>query len=105
MDEDGNPGPSNSQLSESSENRNTGEESVLKPGEVGFILRARVPKPSTKDYVVRPKSVVEGRFQGATKNRNTDRFDRAQRDFRERNRSQKAKRAVGVSLEGRKMDI
>lgn len=81
------------------------QEQVLRPGDAGFIMRARVPKPSTKDYVIRPKHVVEGRFQGASKSRTTDRYDKAEREFRDRNRAQKAKRAIGVSLEGRKMDI
>uniref|UniRef100_A0A915DYW8 TFIIS N-terminal domain-containing protein n=1 Tax=Ditylenchus dipsaci TaxID=166011 RepID=A0A915DYW8_9BILA len=80
-------------------------EKGLNPGQVGFVNRARVPKPSTKDYVIRPRPQIEGRFQGASKNRQTDRFDKAQREFRDRNKAQKAKRAVGVSIEGRKMDI
>lgn len=68
-------------------------------------MRARVPRPSTKSYVVRPKPGVEGRFQGPSKNRTTDRFDKAQREFKDRNRSQKVRRSVVVSIEGRKMDI
>uniref|UniRef100_A0A1I8EWW8 Uncharacterized protein n=1 Tax=Wuchereria bancrofti TaxID=6293 RepID=A0A1I8EWW8_WUCBA len=43
-------------------------------------MRVHVPRPSQKDYVVRPKSNVEGQFRGATKNRSNSRFDRTQRN-------------------------
>ncbi|KAL6737021.1 hypothetical protein Aduo_010699 [Ancylostoma duodenale] len=92
------------------------------------INRARVPRPSTKDYVVRPKSNVEGEFkvghslssyqigvvelsgihcifQGERKGRAFARLDKAQRDFMERTKRMKVKRAVGVSLEGRNMAL
>lgn len=64
-----------------------------------------MPRPSQKDYVIRPKSNVEGQFHGATKSRQNSRFDKAQREFRERNKQTKNMRAMKVSIEGRKMDI
>ncbi|CAI2351035.1 unnamed protein product [Caenorhabditis sp. 36 PRJEB53466] len=62
----------------------------LKPGDKGYINRARVPKPSTKDYVVRPEWKVHGKFGGEKK---------------ERTKKSKANRIVKVSLEGRNMGI
>lgn len=105
IDEDGMPSSSQSRSQTNNIDNSENQEQALRPGDIGFILRARVPKPSTKDYVIRPKHLVEGRFQGPSKSRTTDRYDKAEREFRDRNRAQKAKRAVGVSLEGRKMDI
>ncbi|PIO52699.1 hypothetical protein TELCIR_25993 [Teladorsagia circumcincta] len=69
------------------------------------INRARVPRPSTKDYVVRPKSNVEGEFKGERKGKAFARLDKAHREFLERTRKLKAKRAIGVSLEGRNMAL
>lgn len=69
------------------------------------INRARVPRPSTKDYVVRPKSNVEGEFKGERKGKAFARLDKAQREFQERTKRLKAKRAVAVSLEGRNMAL
>jgi transcription factor SPN1 len=80
------------------------EEVVLGPGDPGYISRARVPKLSSNAYIIRPKPNIEGNFRGATKNRQNGRFDQAQKSFKERTRSTKSERAIGVSIEDRRMD-
>uniref|UniRef100_A0A914VLL3 TFIIS N-terminal domain-containing protein n=1 Tax=Plectus sambesii TaxID=2011161 RepID=A0A914VLL3_9BILA len=80
------------------------EEAPSRPGDKGWIGRARVPRPSTKDYVVRPKPNVEGQFRGESGGRKaSSRYDRKMRELKDRTKSQKVLHAVGISLEGRKM--
>ncbi|EFO92379.1 hypothetical protein CRE_10921 [Caenorhabditis remanei] len=79
--------------------------SDLKPGDKGYINRARVPKPSTKDYVIRPEWKVAGAFKGEKKASGSNRYDQTLRDFQERTKKSKANRLVKVSLEGRNMGI
>nr|CAD2199882.1 unnamed protein product [Meloidogyne enterolobii] len=74
-----------------------------RPGDPGFIMRARVPKLSTKDYVVRPQPQIESQFRGETKNKQASRFVRAQREFRQTNKTGLVKRAVGVSISGKNL--
>lgn len=77
----------------------------LKPGDKGYINRARVPKPSTKDYVIRPEWKVAGEFKGEKKASGSSRYDQTLRDFQERTRKSKANGLNKVSLEGRNMGI
>nr|XP_039272782.1 LOW QUALITY PROTEIN: protein IWS1 homolog [Styela clava] len=95
----------------------------LRPGEVGFVMRARVPMPSTKDYVVRPKWNVEQggglddeeesaalskrrRSAGAPRSSKKDeRLEKHLKNFAEKKKSSKLQRAVKISIEGNKMSI
>jgi len=91
----------------SSQKINKPEERPLGPGDKGFINRARVPQKSTAAYIIRPKPKVEytGPIRGNSKSSSNSRFDKAAREFKERTKSSKSQRAIGVSIEGRKMEI
>ncbi|XP_076814138.1 uncharacterized protein LOC143460502 isoform X1 [Clavelina lepadiformis] len=92
----------------------TPEPGQLRPGERGFVMRARVPMPSNKDYVVRPKWNVEtgddddGRNhfnKRSNKPRKDERLEKHLKTFAERRKNSKMQRAVGISLEGNKMPL
>ncbi|KRY37752.1 Protein IWS1 -like protein [Trichinella spiralis] len=93
IDDGMNPGPSNVEE----------ESKPLRPGDKGFIPRARVPQLSTKDYVIRPKSNIDVSVENKHVRR-TSEFELKLRMFKERMKRKKAMRAVTVSIEGRKMD-
>lgn len=89
----------------STTNINLEETSNLRPGDVGFCPRARVPLPSTKDYVVRPKSNVDGLDLSDKKSSKKveNRFDKQKRRLVDIKRASKSSKAVNMSIEGRKM--
>uniref|UniRef100_A0A1I8BCZ6 TFIIS N-terminal domain-containing protein n=1 Tax=Meloidogyne hapla TaxID=6305 RepID=A0A1I8BCZ6_MELHA len=99
VDEDNNSG----QIFSSTKKSQKEKDGPKRPGDPGFIPRARVPKLSTKDYVVRPKPEIESQFRGETKNKQASRFVRAQRGFRQTNKTGLVKRAVGVSISGKNL--
>lgn len=90
----------------------TGEQKALRPGDPGWIYRARVPLPSNKDYVIRPKwktdeeeeSEEVPRRRGGGK-KEPSRYDKQVRKFAERKKNSKSMRAVTISIEGRNMAL
>ncbi|XP_048362048.1 protein IWS1 homolog isoform X1 [Sphaerodactylus townsendi] len=85
----------------------TGEEKALRPGDPGFCARARVPMPSNKDYVVRPKWNVEmesSRFQASSK-KGVSRLDKQMRKFTDIRKKSRTSHAVKISIEGNKMPL
>ncbi len=79
--------------------------SALKPGEKGWVPRARVPMPSMKDYVVRPKSKIEIDMTRGSSKKTISRFEKHLRNFNEMKKMNKANSAMPISIEGRKMAL
>lgn len=95
-----------SELEPQRRNSTTTDEKSLGPGDKGFVGRARVPQPSTRDYVMRPKWNVETEFRNPkSKKQTTSEMDRKIREIKMRTATKKSSHAVPVSVEGRRMAI
>lgn len=80
-------------------------EEGLRPGDPGWIARARVPRPSGNDYVKRPAWQTDADLSKIKKKEAT-KLDRHMRAAADRKRfAMSTKRAVEMSLEGRKMAL
>ncbi|CAJ0958858.1 unnamed protein product [Ranitomeya imitator] len=83
----------------------TGEEKALRPGDPGFCARARVPMPSNKDYVVRPKWNVEMESSRGSAKKGVSRLDKQMRKFTDIRKKNRFGHAVKISIEGNKMPL
>merc|ERR1712013_214782 len=80
-------------------------EEGLRPGDPGWVARARVPRPSGNDYVRRPEWQTDADLSKIKKKEAT-KLDRHMRAAADRKRLALAnRRAVEMSLEGRKMAL
>lgn len=79
-------------------------EEGLRPGDPGWVARARVPQPSGKEYVSRPdwQTTVD---ISQTKKKERTRLEKHMLLANERKKNSKDRRAVTMSLEGTKMPL
>jgi len=80
-------------------------EEGLRPGDPGWVARARVPQPTGTDYVKRPQWQTDADLTKIKKKEAT-KLDRHMRAAADRKRlAMSNRRAVEMSLEGRKMAL
>ncbi|KAL8595391.1 hypothetical protein ACOMHN_024090 [Nucella lapillus] len=87
------------------DNAMEGEARALRPGDPGWIYRARVPLPSNRDYVNRPTSSVEAPPSKPSSKKKVGRYEQHVRNFKEKKKYVKGRRAINISIEGRNMAL
>jgi len=80
------------------------DETGLRPGDPGWCMRARVPRATTMSYVNRPAWTSDVDITRGSK-KEVSRLDRHIRAQQERKKNSKSRRAVDISIEGRKMAL
>ena len=78
----------------------------VRPGDPGWVSRARVPMPNNKEFVRRPEwqSHEDMTTKTSTK-KEIDMLEKHKRSFADRKKFAKAQHAVKISLEGKGMKL
>lgn len=81
------------------------DDKTVRPGDPNWVPRARVPQPSTKDYVNRPKWQSEVDMSRTTKKSLSKMEKRIQDYARMKGGKSKGPASATLSIEGRKMNL
>ncbi|KAL8595373.1 hypothetical protein ACOMHN_024072 [Nucella lapillus] len=92
-------------LRQNIDNAMEGNARALRPGDPGWIYRARVPLPSNRFYVNRPTSSVEASPSKPSSKKKVSRYEQHVRNFKEKKKYVKGRRAINISIEGRNMTL
>ncbi|XP_040571948.1 protein IWS1 homolog [Lepeophtheirus salmonis] len=76
----------------------------LRPGDPGWVMRARVPMPNVREYIRRPEWTSEIDISQDQKKKLTL-LDKHKRLFADRRRRNRQQHAMKISLEGKNMDL
>ena len=81
------------------------EEEALKPGDPGWVNRARVPMVNNKEYVKRPSWQSHEDVVSETAKKDLSLLEKHKRRFADKRKLTKMQHAVKISLEGKNMKL
>ncbi len=76
----------------------------IRPGDPGWVPRARVPMPDTREYVVRP-DWQSSYDMSKEKKKVVTLLEKHKRKFAEKSRDLKTQQAIKISIEGKNMTL
>jgi len=82
-----------------------GEEETVRPGDPNWVPRARVPQPSTKDYVVRPKWTSEIDMSRSSSKKSLSKMEKRIAEYGRMKAKNKPAASAVLSIEGRRMNL
>ena len=87
-----------------SSSSSSGDPKPVRPGDPGWVGRARVPMPDNKEFVRRPEWQSHEDISKTAK-KEIDLLEKHKRSFADRKKFSKAQHAVKISLEGKGMKL